>query len=231
MSTSSTSTTRGSSLARSRPARLKTPSPKRSVKAVVDRESSSEVSGSQPYSDDDEQSNNDNDNMHAQSSSDPTSEDDEAAAYKSQHKKRRVYEYSLGTSHKQQQAVERIDDGADQIIIQPPVHRDPPLAVWNTIDESMKQVKVEKTAVHDFVANYLFPKLKFVRGTAGVNMEYSTDARSLCALVMAGCHQEHSAEGMIWWASARKQTIQEIKRLRNDASKNLKTTFLGKTIE
>jgi hypothetical protein len=86
-----------------------------------------------------------------------------------------------------------------------------------------------KTAVHDFVANYLFPKLKFVRGTAVVNMEYSTDTKSLCALVMARCHQEHSAEGMIWWATAWKQTIQEKKRLRNDASKNLKTAFLGKS--
>ena len=95
----------------------------------------------------------------------------------------------------------------------------------------MKQVTVEKTAVHDFVANYIFPKLKFVRGTAVVNMEYLTDTKSLCGLVMSGCHQEHSAEGMIWWGIARKQTIQEIKSLRNNASKNLKTAFLGKSIE
>jgi hypothetical protein len=76
----------------------------------------------------------------------------------------------------------------------------------------MKQVKVIKTAVHDFVSNYLFPKLKFVRGTT-VNMHYLTDTKSLCsALVMDGCHQEHSPpEGMIWWAIARKQTIHQIK--------------------
>ena len=143
-------------------------------------------------------------------------------------RKKRVYEYSLASNPKRPQAVTRTNDRDDPIATQQPVVRENPLALWKTIDDSMKQVKVEKTAVHDFVANYLFPKLKFVRGTAVVNMEYSTDAKSLCALVMAGSHQEHSAEGMIWWAIARKQTIQEIKRLRNDASKNLKTAFLGK---
>jgi hypothetical protein len=45
---------------------------------------------------------------------------------------------------------------------------------------------------------------------------------------MAGCHQLHSSEGMVWWGVARKQTVNEIKRLRNDASKILKTAFLGK---
>jgi hypothetical protein len=44
------------------------------------------------------------------------------------------------------------------------------------INKGMKQVKVEKTAVHDFVANYLFPKLKFVRG-AGGNMDDSTEKK------------------------------------------------------
>jgi hypothetical protein len=44
---------------------------------------------------------------------------------------------------------------------------------------------------------------------------------------MYGCHQEHSPEGMLWWAIAKKQTVNEIKRLRNDASKNLKSAFLG----
>jgi hypothetical protein len=164
------------------------------------------------------------------SANDEDSQDDDGAATNSARKKKRTYVYTLPvSSSKRQQEVERTDDREDPSSTQLPVLRETPLALWKTIDDSMKQVKVEKTAVHDFVANYLFPKLKFVRGTAVVNMEYSTDTRSLCALVMAGCHQEHSAEGMIWWATARKQTIQEIKRLRNDASKNLKTAFLGKS--
>ena len=164
------------------------------------------------------------------SASDEDSQDDDGAATNSARKKKRVYEYSLPvSSSKRQQEVERTDNREDPSSTQSPVLRETPMALWKTIDDSMKQVKVEKTAVHDFVANYLFPKLKFVRGTAVVNMEYSTDTRSLCALVMAGCHQEHSTEGMIWGATARKQTIQEIKRLRNDASKNLKTAFLGKS--
>ena len=127
--------------------------------------------------------------------------------------------------------VECTDDVEDQSEPQQLIHRDAPLAVWNTIDESMKEVKVEKTAVHDFIVNYLFPKLKFVRGAAVINMDYSTDKKIICGLVMAGCHQEHSTKGMIWRAIARKQTIQEIKRLQNDASKNLKPAFLGKSVE
>ena len=164
------------------------------------------------------------------SASDEDSQDDDGAATNSARKKKRTYVYTLpASSSKRQQEVERTDNREEPSSTQTPILRETPMALWKTIDDSMKQVKVEKTAVHDFVANYLFPKLKFVRGTAVVNMEYSTDTKSLCALVMAGCHQEHSAEGMIWWATARKQTIQEIKRLRNDASKNLKTAFLGKS--
>ena len=102
-----------------------------------------------------------------------------------------------------------------------------PNAIWNNIDNQMQEVKVEKTAVHDYVSNYLFPKLKFLRGP-GVNLEYSTMTKSICGLVMAGCHQEHSTEGILWWSTAKKQTVNEIKRLRNDASKNLKISFLGK---
>jgi hypothetical protein len=93
----------------------------------------------------------------------------------------------------------------------------------------MQEVKIEKTAVHDFVTNYLFPWLKFLRG-AGVSLEYSTETKSICGLVMAGCHQKHSTEGMRWWGTAKKQTINEIKRLRNNASKNLKISFLGKCV-
>jgi hypothetical protein len=104
-----------------------------------------------------------------------------------------------------------------------------PKAIWSNIDNQMQEVKIEKTAVHDFVSHYLFPKLKFLRG-AGVNLEYSTKTNSICGLVMAGCHQEHSTEGMMWWGTAKKQTISEIKRLRNDASKNLKISFLGKFV-
>jgi hypothetical protein len=48
-----------------------------------------------------------------------------------------------------------------------------PKAIWSNIDNQMQEVKIEKTAVHDFVSHYLFPKLKFLRG-AGVNLEYST---------------------------------------------------------
>ena len=103
--------------------------------------------------------------------SDPSTEkadsgEDGAATNKAK-KKRRVYEYSLTSTARRQQQVERIDDGDDPRSTQQTVNRESPLALWKTIDESMKQVKVEKTAVHDFVANYLFPKLKFVRGNVG----------------------------------------------------------------
>ncbi len=152
---------------------------------------------------------------------------DTAAATKSANKKGRVYTYAVDNNHRQPHGMEQTYEEEEATVATAPSPTNAPLAIWTKIDESMKQVKVEKTAVHDFVANYLFPKLKFVRGSK-VTMDYSTDTRSICALVMQGCHQEHSAEGMIWWAIARKQTVQEIKRLRNDASKNLKVAFTGK---
>jgi hypothetical protein len=154
------------------------------------------------------------------------SDEDNHANNKTKKAKGRVYTYTVENKRNKQSMVERTDDN-DATTDITPVNKVAPNALWTGIEESMKQVKVEKTAVHDFVSNYLFPKLKFVRGS-GLNMDYSTEDRSICALVMNGCHQAHSTEGIIWWGIARKQTIKEIKRLRNDASKNLKTAFLGK---
>ena len=143
-----------------------------------------------------------------------------------QNKRHGNYQYELSTATRNSQM--------HPMGTQPGINRNPdvptdnaPNAIWKNIDNQMQEVKVEKTAVHDFVSNFLFPKLKFLRG-AGINMEYSTETKSICGLVMAGCHQAHSTEGMRWWGTAKKQTINEIKRLRNDASKNLKISFLGK---
>ena len=99
---------------------------------------------------------------------------------------------------------------------------------WSNIEAQLKMVTFDKTAVHDFVATTIFPKLKFIAGT-DITMQYSTDKKTMCTLVMNGCNQEHSKAGMIWWETARKQTIMEIKRLRNDATKNMKAAFIGKS--
>jgi hypothetical protein len=74
--------------------------------------------------------------------------------------------------------------------------------------------------VHDFVSACVFPKLKFVSGT-DVTMQYSTAEKILCTLVMEGCNQVHTRVGMIWWKTAKKQTLTEIKNLRNGATKNI----------
>ena len=103
----------------------------------------------------------------------------------------------------------------------------PAKVLWTTIDESLKKVKVEKTAVHNFIASTVFPKLKFITGGGTITMNYLSNPRSICSLIMAGCHQCHTPEGMIWWAVAKKQTELEINRLRNDASKNMKAAFTG----
>ena len=160
------------------------------------------VEDSTPYSSSsaDDADDDDNDTDRTRKSS-TESDSDNAAATQKAKKKKRLYQYSLGTAARHVPQVERTDDNDDPSVAIHPVHRELPSAVWKTIDDNMKQVKVEKTAVHDFVANYLFPKLKFVRGSV-VNIEYSTDTKSFCALVMTGCHQEHSVEGMIWWAIA-----------------------------
>jgi hypothetical protein len=167
------------------------------------------------------------DNERSQSKSTIDTETDSNAEATSRAKRRGgVYTYDVDTAAKRNQVVTRTDRDNKTRKPSPKMVKTTPNAIWADIDDNMKQVKVEKTAVHEFVANYLFPKLKFVRGSA-VMMNYSTDKKSICALVMYGCHQQHSPEGMLWWAIAKKQTVNEIKRLRNDASKNLKSAFLG----
>jgi hypothetical protein len=158
---------------------------------------------------------------------DDVSKDDDVSCHSGSKTAKRVYStYQVATTNNTQLNLQRTDSERPRSS-RPTPPKPQPNTVWKDIDENMKQVKVEKTAVHDFVSNYLFPKLKFVRGS-GVNMDYSTEPRSICSLVMAGCHQIHSSEGMVWWGFARKQTVNEIKRLRNDASKTLKRAFLGK---
>jgi hypothetical protein len=97
---------------------------------------------------------------------------------------------------------------------------------WLQIDHDMKQVTIDKTAVADFVVSSVFPKLKFITG-AGIDLGYTEDRQSICSLILAGCHKVHSKEGMIWWETAKKKTASEIKRLRNDATKSMKSAFLG----
>mgnify|MGYP000220184483 FL=1 len=98
---------------------------------------------------------------------------------------------------------------------------------WNKIDDEMKLVTIDKTSVAEFVITSVFPKLKFITG-AGINLDYCSDKRSICSLVLAGCNKVHSKEGIIWWETAKKQVTMEIKRLRNDATKSMKYAFLGK---
>jgi hypothetical protein len=101
-----------------------------------------------------------------------------------------------------------------------------PRTRWTNIDADLHLATFDKTAVHDFVNTSLFPKLKFIAGT-DISWGYSTEKKTICRLVMEGCNQAPSQSGMIWWETARKQTMVEIKRLRNDATKNMKATFLG----
>ena len=98
---------------------------------------------------------------------------------------------------------------------------------WSSIEANLQLATFDKTAVHDFVQASLFPKLKFVAGT-DITMQYSTEKRTLCNLVMEGCNKEHSKAGMVWWETAKKQAWTEIRRLRNNATKNMKATFLGR---
>ena len=101
---------------------------------------------------------------------------DTAAATKSTNKKGRVYTYAVNNNQRQPQGVERTYEEEEAMVASAHSPTNAPLAIWTKRDKSMKQVKVEKTVVHDFVANYLFSKLKFVRGSK-VTMDYSTDTR------------------------------------------------------
>jgi len=183
---------------------------------------------SPPEDDDDDESSNSHVPPSHDSDNDTDIEDDTKAATTKAKQKNRSYTYEVQTKKQPKQTVARTDVDYEEPA--PTVAKDRlrPNAIWGNIDESMKQVRVEKTAVHEFVANSLFPKLKFLRGS-NVQMDYSIEKRSICCMVMEGCNQEHSPAGMMWWAIARKQTMTEIKRLRNDASKNLKVAFMGKS--
>ncbi len=76
-----------------------------------------------------------------------------------------MYTYAVDNNLQQPQGVEQTYEEEEATVTSAQLPTNAPLAIWTKIDKSMKQVKVEKTAVHDFVANYLFPKLKFVRGS------------------------------------------------------------------
>ena len=186
-------------------------------------------------SSEDEDNNNEDDEERSREEDDDTDSDgegedeDSAEVVMRQNKSNSTYRYKMTTNARQSGPMTTLETqpGRNQNSSIPA--NNAPKAIWNNIENQMQEVKIEKTAVHDFVSNYLFPKLKFLRG-AGINLEYSSEAKSICGLVMAGCHQEHSTDGMMWWGTAKKQTINEIKRLRNDASKNLKISFLGKLL-
>ena len=79
---------------------------------------------------------------------------DTAAATKSANKKGRVYTYAVDNNHQQPQGVEQTYEEEEATVASAQLPTNAPLAIWTKIDESMKQVRVEKTAVHDFVANY-----------------------------------------------------------------------------
>jgi hypothetical protein len=98
---------------------------------------------------------------------------------------------------------------------------------WNQIEEQLQMEMMDKTAVQYFVMTTLFPKLKFITGS-DVTMEYLTADKTVCKLVMTGCNQVHSKAGMVWWETAKKQTMTAIKRQCNDATKNMKSAFMGK---
>ena len=142
----------------------------------------------------------------------------------------REYNFATTQDGRHQVAITRTDRNTSTPESATTTQPMPPNAMWRALNKSQDQVKVEKTAVNDFVSNYLFPRLKFIRG-AMVNLDYSEDTKSICGLVMKGCHQQPSPEGRLWWAMGKKQTINDIKRLRNDASKNMKHEFLGKFIK
>jgi hypothetical protein len=65
-----------------------------------------------------------------------------------------------------------------------------PSYCWDQINEKLKMATIDKTALHDCVVTFIFPKLKFVTGS-GMMMECSTEMRMLCLLEMAGCNQVH----------------------------------------
>jgi hypothetical protein len=56
-------------------------------------------------------------------------------------------------------------------------------------------VAFNKAAVHDFLST---AKFKFVSGT-DMTMQYLTEKKPLCTLVMEECNQAHSRAGIIWW--------------------------------
>ena len=200
------------------------PPPQRVHSGDDDDEDEDEADDDNDEGDDDNDNNNDDED--SQSDGDDSAQNQNQTLMKP-NPSNTTYRYGV-TTHTRTEANQMVQQRNSEPSTDLQTTHHAPNAIWNDIDNQMQEVKVEKTAVHDFVSNYLFPKLKFVLG-AGINLEYSTQPKSICSLVMAGCHQDHSTEGLMWWGTAKKQTINEIKRLRNDASKNLKIAFLGKS--
>jgi hypothetical protein len=135
---SSTSTSRGSGTNTRKP-KLTTPH----TTYVRDNEESDGVSGEESN-----QTPSDNERPRSYKTAPSSSKKEDSqdgAATNNAKKKKRIYEYSLrASSSKRQQAVELTNDGEEPSSTQPQVLRETPMALWKTIDNSMKQVTVEK---------------------------------------------------------------------------------------
>lgn len=95
--------------------------------------------------------------------------------------------------------------------------------------DELEAERHSKVCVSLYVAQYIFPHLKFLDGSQ-FNLLYSTDSRSLCNLIARNCFRGNTMTQQWWDAKGRGYVRAAISRLRSDKMQAIKKAFNGKFI-
>lgn len=86
--------------------------------------------------------------------------------------------------------------------------------------------KLVKPVLRTFVTHHIVPHLKFIVNNE-VMLAYSEKSKSLCQVILEGCHVTARKES--WWAAARREVVSVVGSHRTNASNQMQTAFRGKS--
>ena len=94
------------------------------------------------------------------------------------------------------------------------------------IQDEVNVERQNQTSVTRFIADWIFPHLKFLDG-GDYSLDYSTDPKSLCDLVLKRCFR-NTTMSRAWWDEKGKRYVRAaMARLRSDKMQGIKKAFNG----
>ena len=95
---------------------------------------------------------------------------------------------------------------------------------WYECERANKTAEELKQDLKQFVRNHVFPKCKMV--TNPMQLQFTTDKKSICQFVCEGMNVKPSRQG-IWWEQSKKAIHQCINKRRGHVSTAVKNVFIG----